>query len=349
LLPLVYNLPASLAGTRFKLDSDIFSLAIHSGLAQRTDDYQKSAYQAKELAEARLRAVAVVPLIVRGRIIGILWIAVLRSRRVFSDYDMVLLESIGAQAAVALDNINLFEEQRFISEALQRGFLPERLPKPKHTDIGVFYASATIAAVVGGDFYDAALAGDDRMSLFVGDVSGKGVEATSFAAMVKYTLRATSFENPDPPHVLSASNAIISKQLPVGHFITLVYGLYDADSGRLLIGIAGHPHPLLYSASGRSVTPIEVEDPAFTLIENYDYSKTQVDLSAGDTLVLYTDGIIELRRDSEFFGEKRLGELIAKYAQFGAQEIADRIIEDAKEFASGRLTDDIVLMVIKRT
>jgi len=324
-------------------------LAIHSGLAQRTDDYQKSAYQAKELAEARLRAVAVVPLKVRGRIIGVLWVSMLRARRVFSDYDMVLLESIGAQAAVALDNINLFEEQRFISEALQRGFLPERLPEPTNTDMGVFYASATIAAVVGGDFYDAAQVGDDRVSLFVGDVSGKGVEATSFAAMVKYTLRATSFEDPDPSHVLTASNAVISLQLPAGHFITLVYGLYDAASGRLFIGIAGHPHPLLYTASSGSVAPIEVEDPAFAIIDNYEYTKTQVDLSGGDILVLYTDGIIELRRDSEFFGEKRLADLITKYAQLGAQEIADRIIDDAREFASGRLTDDIVLMVIKRT
>lgn len=347
---LAYNMSDKLNGAKFNLDADIFSQALKSRRTWRTDDYQSSPNQIKELAQEGLRAVIAVPLKVREEVIGVLWAAMLKPGRIFNDYDILLLESIGGQAAVAIDNISLFEQQKFISEALQRGFLPELLPELANTDIGVFYASATTEAVVGGDFYDAVEVAHQRMSFFVGDVSGKGVEATSFAAMVKYTLRTVSYEDPEPEHVLTRANPVVARQFPAGHFITLVYGLYDASDGRLLISKAGHPYPLLYSAASRTVNAIGGNDPAFTLIPDYAYNQVELLLSAGDIIVMYTDGIIELRRaGKEFFGEARLSELIAKYAHLSAQAMADRIVEDAKEFANGRLTDDIVLMVIKRT
>ncbi len=292
---------------------------------------------------------AVIPLRARGKILGVLWASMLKPKRVFSDYDMTLFESIGGQAAVAIDNINLFEEQRYISETLQRGFLPKRLPELKNTDIGIFYASATEAAVVGGDFYDILQSPNDQASIFVGDVSGQGVEATTDAAMVKYTLRAVSFQNPDPSHILTKANAVIANQLAGGHFITLVYGSYYPESGQLLLGIAGHPYPLLYSAVDKQVTPVVGKDPALALIPTYEYTKTELRLSSGDILVFYTDGIIELRREKEFFGMERLGDLIIKYSGLKAQDITNKIMDDAREFAEGRLADDIVLMVIKRT
>ena len=348
-VPFTYNLPDTLNNMSFNLNSDLFGLVINTGNAQRISDYQILAHPIKELADAGLSAVAVVPLRVRGKVIGVLWISMLSSGRPFSDYDVALLESIGGQAAVAIDNINLFEEQRHISEVLQRGFFPEKLPKLKQTDIGIFYASATEAAVVGGDFYDALEMPDGKVGLFVGDVSGKGIEAAADAAMVRYTIRTCSFHYPDPSSLLTQTNGVIASQLIKNHFVTLVYGSYDTISGQLLLGIAGHPYPLLFSAIDRKVTPIIGTDPAFALIPDYEYKKVGVKLSPGDILALYTDGIIELRRDKEFFGIERLGKLIEKYSHLKAQEIADRIINDAKEFANGHLTDDIVLMIIKRT
>lgn len=349
LIPLTYNLPDTLNNKRFKVGSDIFGLAINTGHSQLVNDYQVSNQPIKELADIGISAMAVVPLKIRGKVVGILWVSALNPDRKFSDYDMVLLESIGGQAAVAVDNINLFEEQHYISEVLQRGFLPEKLPKLIQTDIGIFYASATEAAVVGGDFYDALQLPDGRVTLFIGDVSGKGIEATADVAMVRYTIRTLSFQDPDPSKVLTRANAIISNQLSSGHFITLVHGSYDMKSGQLLLGVAGHPYPLLFSAADGKVKPIADNGPALALISDYEYGKVGVDLLPGDVLALYTDGIVELRRKKEFFGIERLGGLIEKYSRLEAQEIADRIMNDAREFADGRLTDDIVLMIIKRT
>lgn len=348
-IPLVYNLPDALTGIRLKLDADIFSNIITTGKTQRIDDYRQTANKINELDSAGVRAIALVPLRARNKIMGALWVCMLRPDRAFSDYSMALLESLGGQAAVAIDNINLFNEERYISETLQRGFIPERLPELKHTDIGVYYASATAMAVVGGDFYDAVQMPGEQISLFVGDVSGKGVEATADAAMVKYTLRAISYQNSKPADILTIANTIIARQLTSGHFVTAAYCSYNSDNGEAIIGLAGHPYPLLYSKTNGKVSQISDEGPAFTVIPNYKYTDYQALLSPGDILALYTDGIIELRQEKEFLGIERLGELVVKYAGLSAQEIADNMMDDAKEFARGRLTDDIVLMIIKRT
>ncbi|MEW5705600.1 MAG: GAF domain-containing SpoIIE family protein phosphatase [Actinomycetota bacterium] len=348
-IPLVYNLPDKLIGKSFRLGQDIFSMAINTNQAQITDDYSTMENQVKELCDSGMRALSVVPLRARGKILGILWVAMLKPWRVFSDYDKMLLESVGGQAAVAIDNISLFDEQRYISDTLQRGLLPGQLPGLKQTDIGMFYASATEAAVIGGDFYDAIRLTEDRISFLVGDVSGKGVEATAEAAMARYSLRAMSFQNPDPAAILTSVNPIIAGQLTSGHFITLAYGLYDSKSAQVTLSVAGHPYPLLYSSSKKKASPIIGKDPAFALILDYKYSKTDLKLLPGDILVFYTDGITELRRNKEFFSTERLSDLIASYAKLKAQEIVDKIIDDAMVFSSGRRIDDIVLMIIKRT
>ncbi|HZD59680.1 MAG TPA: GAF domain-containing protein, partial [Anaerolineae bacterium] len=101
-VPFTYNLPDTLNNMSFNLNSDLFGLVINTGNAQRISDYQILAHPIKELADAGLSAVAVVPLRVRGKVIGVLWISMLSSGRPFSDYDVALLESIGGQAAVAI-------------------------------------------------------------------------------------------------------------------------------------------------------------------------------------------------------------------------------------------------------
>ncbi|MBE0447614.1 MAG: SpoIIE family protein phosphatase [Actinobacteria bacterium] len=347
--PFVYNLPNAIRDIKLKLDADIFSEVIHTGKASRIDNYQTSPGKIEVIADAGLQAIAVLPLRVRGRILALLWATNLKPGRSFSDYDMALLESIGNQAAVAIDNFSLFEEQRYISEVLQRGFLPEHIPALAHTDIGIFYASATEAAVVGGDFYDFIPMTEGKVGLVIGDSSGKGVEATADAAMVKYTMRSALFLNPSPASALSQGNSTVARQLIGGHFVTLIYGYYDEEEGRLLMGIAGHPRPIHYSASERKAKLINGQDPAFGLIRNYSFAETELFLSPGDILILYTDGLIELRRDKEFLGTERLSDIIAVNSGLAAQEIANKAIDSARDFSMGRFTDDIVLMVIKRT
>jgi len=346
--PFVYNLPENIKDIEYGLDSDVFSTVIHMGRAISIEDYQVSPNKIKVLSGAGLRAMVLIPLKARGRVRGVLWAASLNKKRIFSDYDMVLIGSVGGQAAVAIDNINLFEEQHYISAVLQRGFLPERMPALSHTDIGIFYASATEAAVVGGDFYDFIALDEGRIGFVLGDSSGHGVEATADAAMVKYTLRSALYQNPQPSSALSGANYVAYNQLTDGHFVTLVYSYYDDEDGRLLLGIAGHPSPVHYLVDRGKIELVEGQDPAFGLIKDYAFSEIELTLSPGDIFALYTDGLIELRHNKEFFGIERLTDILAANATMTAQQIADKVIDAAREFSMGRFTDDIVLMVIKR-
>ena len=347
--PYVWNLPASLTTKSIRHDSDIFSEVISTETSRIVPPGKKLPAALKVLSDEGIRSFALVPLIVRGRILGTLWAATRMSARTFTNYDMVLLESIGAQASVSLDNVSLFIEQQYISDVLQRGFLPEKTPNLRQTDIGIFYASATEAAVVGGDFYDFVPLADDIIALALGDSSGKGVEATADAAMVKYSLHAALYSDPDPAKTLTSSNAVAYPQLKNGHFVTLVYGYYDATDGLLKLGVAGHPYPVYYNAIKKSAGFIEGQDPAFGLLKQHDFSGTEIRLKPDDIIVLYTDGIIELRNEKKFFGPERLAELVSKHASKSAQDLANSIIDAARDFADGRFTDDIVLLVIKRT
>jgi sigma-B regulation protein RsbU (phosphoserine phosphatase) len=166
--------------------------------------------------------------------------------------------------------------------------------------------------------------------------------------MAKYSIRALASVNPDPKFVLAGLNKIALQLLTEERFITLVYSLYNTSNGSMVMGLAGHPYPLLYSAAANSIEQITEENPAITIVPKPEIITNTITLEADDILVLYTDGIIELRREGEFFGVDRLGRIIAEYARQNAQSVADKIISYAKAFSEGNLTDDIVLMVIKR-
>jgi len=349
--PFVHNLPESITHKSIRHNSDIFSETISTERSSIVSPGKEAPYPLNVLHDEGIRSLALVPLIargLRGQTLGVLWAASRKTDKTFTDYDMVLLESLGAQASVSIDNINLFVEQQHISDVLQRGFLPDKTPVMSQTDFGIFYASATEAAVVGGDFYDFIPLSKETMALALGDSSGKGVEATADAAMVKYSLHSALFGDPDPAKTLTKSNAVAYAQLKNGHFVTLVYGVYDARSGKLDLGIAGHPYPIHYSSRLQSVEFVEGEDPAFGLVRDNVYESRGIMLEPDDVMVFYTDGIIELRRDKDLYGAGRLADVVLKNARKGAQEIANSIIDATREFAAGKFTDDIVVLVIKR-
>jgi serine phosphatase RsbU (regulator of sigma subunit) len=330
------------------LDNEFFRAPISTGASKYITNYQ-APDETMAMLIGNQSSVIIVPLKGREATTGVIWVSRKLNGAEFGGYDLLLLESISGQSAIAIDNISLYDQQQFISDSLQRGFMTQILPDLTKTDIGTYYASATTAAVVGGDFYDAVSLPSNQMALFVGDVSGKGVIATSDAAMAKYSLRALASVNPDPKFVLAGLNNVALQLLIEDRFITLVYSLYDTSSGSMTIGLAGHPYPLLYSAATNSVKTITEENPAIAIVSKPEIVTNTINLETDDILVLYTDGIIELRREGEFFGIDRLGRIIAEYAHQDAQSVADEIIDYAKAFSEGNLTDDIVLMVIKRT
>jgi len=286
------------------------------------------------------------PIKSKGRVIGAF---PLGSRQLgkFTQRDATLLESIGNQLGVAIENSRLYEAQRHISELLQKSMLPAHLPSIPNMEIGVRYSSATEEAVVGGDFYDIYDI-DGKYALVIGDVSGKGIEAAASTSMIKYMLRSYLYLDPSPSTAFTQVNRFIRRQIESGVFITVFSGVYDPATETMSFVNAGHPYPCLLDQVRKTCAVLTTNDPAVGIIEDYDYRENRVGMKPGNIFVAYTDGVIEARTDGEFFGEERLINALLDNIDKPAQEIADSIIDETFEFAHGKLVDDIALLVVRR-
>gem|GEM_PF-2029149 len=266
----------------------------------------------------------------------------------FSKGDATLLESIGNELGVAMENSRLYAAQLNIAESLQRSMLPAFIPSIPGAEIGVMYSSATEEAKVGGDFYDI-FDIDGRFALIIGDVSGKGIAAAAYTSMVKYALRAYLYQDPSPAHAISQVNGFVRRQVDHAVFITAFCAIYEPETGVLAYVNAGHPYPCLLDNTAEKCTFLTTNDPAIGIIADYAYREKSIQVRLGNLLVAYTDGVLEARADSEFFGEGRLEETLLETIGKHAQETANSIIDACLAFSRGRLTDDIALLVMKRT
>jgi sigma-B regulation protein RsbU (phosphoserine phosphatase) len=206
------------------------------------------------------------------------------------------------------------------------------------------------AARIGGDYYDLLTLPDGRSAVSVADVCGKGMEAAVRTAFSKYTVRAYATEAPWPSHVLARTNAALAVQEEdLDRFTTLSYVLLDPVGGTLSLSSAGHPPALLYrAATGRCVC-LEVVGAALGVLPDSPYEEVLESFEPNDLLLLYTDGILEARRDDEQFGLDRLVAAFARAADQPPREIAAALVNAVREFAGGMFSDDVTLLVLKNS
>lgn len=287
------------------------------------------------------------PIKSKGRVIGAF---LLGSRQVskFTWRDATFLESIGNEIGIAIENSRLYEAQRHISESLQRGLLPAFIPSIPGVEIGVRYSSATEEALVGGDFYDIYNI-NGKYALVIGDVSGKGIEAAASTSMMRYILRAYLYHNPSPSLAMTKANDFFRRQAEKAAFITMFCAVYDPETSRLFFVNAGHPYPCLLNQIQNTCTMLSTDDPAIGIFDHYEYRERTVNINLGNLFVAYTDGVIEARSGKNFFGEGRLIETLLDSLDKPTQGIADSIISATMSFSRGKLTDDIALIILRKT
>ena len=345
------------AGTRISLEEMGNTLA-RVYVEMRTvviDDLQSETPLGDLAQDLDMKSLLGVPIVQRDEIIGGLFLDNPGATPAFTPSQIRLAEAIAREAALAISNARLYEKirdayerERYVADVLQRSFLPEKLPRIPDTELAVYYASASETAKIGGDFYDFIDISDSLIGFVVGDVSGKGIEAASTTALAKYTMRAFAYQTKHASGAVEMANRVISKDIEAGTFITLVYAVYDWHNGRLLISNAGHPHPIHYSGTLRQARQIENFNAAFGVLPDLAYTETVERLGDDDLLVFYTDGVIEARQGSEFYGVERLMRAIEVHAELSAEELVERVIEEVTLFARGRLTDDIALSILRR-
>ncbi len=193
------------------------------------------------------------------------------------------------------------ERQRLqtLVAALQRSLLPQKLAAPPGMDTAAYYRAASINEV-GGDFYDLFPLAADRWGFFLGDVCGKGVEAAAVTAMARYTLRAAAVTNPDPVAALENLNTVLYQEyLSDSHrYCTVVFGILGPatpDGRPVTVTGGGHPPALLVKADGTATYIQTSGGPIVGVLPDAQFTPRALHLAPGDTLIVYTDGLIDAR------------------------------------------------------
>jgi serine phosphatase RsbU (regulator of sigma subunit) len=250
-----------------------------------------------------LLSLVCVPLIGKeGRRVGVLQLDCSREGQCFKVEDLKLLTAIGLQVAVALENVALHQEvlreertrhELALAREIQEDFLPVDFPAPAEHGFELF-AHVNPARTVSGDLYDFFFLKDGRLIFLVADVSGKGVPAALFMLAVRTLARHLAGAGDSPAQTLRQLNAVLSADNASGIFVTLVLGVYQPDDGGLVLASCAHPAPLLRRADGR-VEILSLDSGTLLGLERGDMrlADTKLTLGVGETLAVYTDGLME--------------------------------------------------------
>ena len=287
-----------------------------------------------------------VPIAIPGEVIGTLTLVSFDPGRPIVHETLNTALSIAAQAALAIDNGRLYQQQKEFADTMRRSLLPRSHPELEGLEIGEVYEPST-RVDVGGDVYDFLDLGDGRLAVVLGDVTGHGIEATADMAMAKFVFRSLAREHPDPGDFLASANDVVCGEIAAGKFITMIYLTVEATTGAVVAASAGHPSPLLVAPDG-SVQQLGVGGLALGIEPGQTYGELGMQLEGGGAIVIYTDGVVEARRDGELYGLERLTRIVSSSLERPAAEIAGAVIDDCRAYA-GDLADDCALVVIKST
>ena len=244
------------------------------------------------LLEKRVRSMLGVPLLVEGRLIGVLHVGTLVPRT-FTDEDIRLLSLVADRAALAIEHNRLFESHRAV-ETIQRSLLPARLPDLAGLAFAARYLSAATETPVGGDWYDVITRRDGTVGLAIGDVIGRGTEAAALMGQLRSALRAHALESESPVEVAERV-ARFAQSFQAGDMATFAYGVLDWERGTMRFVSAAHPPPLVVRADGTAEFATQRPGVPLGVGGHPTYHESEVALAAGDTVLFYTDGLVERR------------------------------------------------------
>jgi serine phosphatase RsbU (regulator of sigma subunit) len=305
-----------------------------------------------------------------GRPLGMLEV-VDRPDRTFTPRDEAILAQLGQLASVAIAKSQAYTRERHIAQVLQGSLLPPSIPTVPGLTAAVRFIAAGEGIEVGGDFYDffpprdersgEASAGGEasgrdrepagrgrRVAALIGDVCGKGPEAASVTALARHTLRAAAVYESRPSAVLALLHRALRDARDDGRFCTVAYCDFELHDGgaRMVLSCAGHPLPLVLRRSG-VVEPVGKLGTLLGADVEPMLADVAVDLVPGELVVLYTDGVTEVRAaQEEVFGHRDLAELVRRCAGMHPDGVAQQIEDAVLAAAGGRPRDDIAVLVI---
>ncbi len=233
-----------------------------------------------------------------------------------------------------------------LASRIQQQFLPK---KGEVSGKGISLSGEMLPAKeVGGDFYGYKIL-NDKILFYVGDVSGKGVPASLFMMASQMLIEDAIDEQCNPAYVLNKVNRKLSQISTSGMFATLIIGVLETKSNRLIFSVAGHP-PFIINNRGAVFSPVTTFAPPVATFGDFNYQNSQVELESDTTIVAFSDGVSEAENaKKEFFGTEPVARALQEIQNLTAREIKDRILQNIKKFTRGAgQNDDITLVVVKK-
>jgi GAF domain-containing protein len=275
--------------------------------------------------------------------------------RPFDEPDLQMLRGFAARAGAALNAAMLYRDQAEIAETLQASLLPVAPAPVAGLGWGTAYRPAQAALRIGGDFYGTHQLPDGRSIFFLGDVSGKGVEAAVFTGQLRQGLQALRRVEQHPRPLLSLLNDAVLETTQahgLGRFATMVLGLAAPvrDGGlELTLASGGHLPPLVLRNDG-TVEPVALRGMLIGVVADPRIDQTTVRLAPGETCLLYSDGVTEARggrRGNEQFGVDRLTRALTGCHRMPAAALAERVEQVVCDWLAGRDHDDIAVLAVQ--
>ena len=233
-----------------------------------------------------------------------------------------------------------------IAARIQQSILPRMFPDRREFAV---YAEMTPMKEVGGDFYDFFFIDDERLALIIGDVSGKGVPAAIFMAMSRTLLKAMALQVVNPGECLRRINAVLTTEGDPSMYLTIFYGVLNISTGELQYSNGGHPVPCLMRGDGAVELLENVGGTLIGMIEDLDFDVKSIVLRSGETLFMYTDGVIEVMNgEGALFSEERLRDFLRQSNSLPLETLAKKLFARLRTYAGDvPRMDDITVLTIR--
>jgi len=237
----------------------------------------------------------------------------------------------------------LQEQELGRAREIQQALLPKEIAQVPGFEV---VAAWEPARLVGGDYYDVIRLSETKLGICIADVVGKGVSAALLMANVQATVRAYASEQAAPPWLCRRVNEILCSNLADDKFVTLFYGILDAEARTLRYTTAGHLPPLLVRRDGTHDT-LREGGAVLGVFRDWDYQEGCIALSPGDRIYMFTDGITEAAgANGEEFGETGVLQVAIRESACSAGEIRERLLGEVRQFCDSQFHDDATLLLI---
>jgi sigma-B regulation protein RsbU (phosphoserine phosphatase) len=301
-----------------------------------------------------LRAILCAPMMVKGRLLGVLYVDTSMKSGNFTQPDLDLLSAVAGQAGIALENARLYtvavekgrmERELQMASEIQQALLPQTMPNVAGYEIVPFWQAAREMA---GDFYDAFKLADDRFGVVIADVSDKGAGAALLMAVSRTMIRANAYAGLSPRETIRRTNDLIVEDVASGMFVTVYHSLF-LQNGHSIHVNAGHNPPLLYSRHKDDITMLPIGGRALGWEVDNPVQELSIQMEAGDMVIYYTDGLTEAENPhGEPYGMDRLRQIILANAMQQTTVIMRKIVDDVEHFCEGVPPfDDMTVMIVR--